>query len=493
MEGKGADDLKEPKVGLYLRLSREDEGTGESMSIENQRTFLLRWAEERGWPVWEIYSDDGYTGTNFDRPAFRRMLRDIEAGRIDTVVTKDLSRLGRDQIGTMHYYQRYFPAHGVRYLAAAEGFDTAGGSGAGIALPFLAAANDFYTADISRKVRAALDARRRSGLFIGAAPPLGYRKDPGRKGALLPEEETAWVVRRVFETYLRAGSVVGTAKVLSTEGVPTPAQCRGGSPGRWSDTMVRRILTNPTYAGHLTQNRTEKVSYKAPRRTALPREMWTVVPHTHPPLVSQDLFDRVQAMLTARSYTPRQGSPHPLTGLAVCGGCGGPMAYVREGSCVRMVCRTYRKEGRRCTPHRVEEAVVTGAAAAVLRRLVRELPPEVFSVRPEREERARTLTRALEECRRVSACLYRDRASGRLTEREFQELFEENRARRSRLEGLRAGNVPKTGRPDLSVITRGIALALIQKVQIEEGRQVEIHFRFRRPAEGACGSAGNMV
>ena len=307
MEGKGAEDLKKPKVGLYLRLSREDEGTRESMSIENQRTFLLRWAEERGWPVQEIYSDDGYTGTNFDRPAFRRMLRDIEAGRIDTVVTKDLSRLGRDQIGTMHYYQRYFPAHGVRYLAAAEGFDTAGGSGAGIALPFLAAANDFYTADISRKVRAALDARRRSGLFIGAAPPLGYRKDPGRKGALLPEEETAWVVRRVFETYLRAGSVVGTAKVLSGEGVPTPAQCRGGSPGRWSDTMVRRILTNPTYAGHLTQNRTEKVSYKAPRRTALPREMWTVVPHTHPPLVSQVLFDRVQAMLAARELYPPAG------------------------------------------------------------------------------------------------------------------------------------------------------------------------------------------
>ena len=257
--------------------------------------------------------------------------------------------------------------------------------------------------------------------------------------------------------------------------------------------MVRRILTNPTYAGHLTQNRTEKVSYKAPRRTALPREMWTVVPHTHPPLVSQDLFDRVQAMLAARSYTPRQGSPHPLTGLAACGGCGGPMAYVREGSCVRMVCRTYRREGQCCTPHRVEEAAVTGAVVAVLQRLVRELPPEVFSVRPEREERERALTRALEECRRVRACLYRDRASGRLTEGEFQELFEENRARRGRLEGLRAGNVPKTGRPDLSVLTRGMALALVQRVQIEEGRQVEIHFRFRRPAEGACGSAGNMV
>ena len=152
------------------------------MSIENQRTFLLRWAEERGWPVQEIYSDDGYTGTNFDRPAFRRMLRDIEAGRIDTVVTKDLSRLGRDQIGTMHYYQRYFPAHGVRYLAAAEGFDTAGGAARGS--PFHSWRRPMiFTPPIS-PARSAPPWTPGGGAVCSSAPPRPWAtgRTPGGRG-----------------------------------------------------------------------------------------------------------------------------------------------------------------------------------------------------------------------------------------------------------------------------------------------------------------------
>ena len=260
---------------------------------------------------------------------------------------EDLSRLGRDQIGTVYYYQCFFPAHGVRYVAVSEGFDTAAGH-TSIALPFLAAANDFYTADISRKVRAALDARRRSGSFIGASPPLGYRKDPEQRGKLLVDGERRWIVEEVFRRYLESGSVRGTARALSAAQVPTPAQCRGeGSRGVWSDTMVRRILTNPTYAGHLTQNRSEKASYKITRRIAHPPEAWTVVPHTHEAIIPQVQFDRVQELLRRRSYRPPAGEAHLLTGLAFCAACGSPMSYVREGARSYMVCQGYRRGSER--------------------------------------------------------------------------------------------------------------------------------------------------
>lgn len=175
--------LAAPRVGLYLRLSRDDEnGREESMSISNQRAFLLGYVRERGWTAAAEYADDGWSGTTFQRPAFQRLLADIEARRIDTVVTKDLSRLGRDQIGTLYYYQVYFPTHGVRYIAVNEGVDTASGLGNSLALPFLAAANDFYTADISRKVRTALDTRRREGAVYRVRTSAGLPKGPGAKG-----------------------------------------------------------------------------------------------------------------------------------------------------------------------------------------------------------------------------------------------------------------------------------------------------------------------
>ena len=209
--------MEAARVGLYLRLSRDDGADSqESMSIGNQRAFLLRYAEECGWSAVEIYIDDGYTGTNFQRPDFQRMIEDIEQKKIDTVLTKDLSRLGRDQIGTLYYLQVYFPSKGVRYIAVSEGIDTSLGGGS-ITTPFLAAANDFYTADISRKVRAALDIRKQNGLFIGAAAPLGYQKDPESKGHLLPDLQTAWIVRKIFQDYLCHGNPAHQRAVLDVD------------------------------------------------------------------------------------------------------------------------------------------------------------------------------------------------------------------------------------------------------------------------------------
>ncbi|MBS6216952.1 MAG: recombinase family protein [Clostridiales bacterium] len=493
-----------PKVGLYLRLSREDEGEGDqSMSIANQKTFLLQYVRQQGWPVAGIYTDDGYTGTNFDRPAFQRLLGDIREKRIDLVVTKDLSRLGRDQIGTVYYYQCFFPAHGVRYVAVSEGFDTAAGH-TSIALPFLAAANDFYTADISRKVRSALDARRRSGAFIGAFPPLGYRKDPEQRGKLLVDEERRWIVEEVFCRYLESGSVRGTARALSAAQVPTPARCRGEGErcrGLWSDTMVRRILTNSTYAGHLTQNRSEKASYKITRRIAHPPEEWTIVPHTHEAIIPQARFDRVQELLRLRSYRPPTGSAHLLTGLAFCAACGSPMSYVREGTRSYMVCQGYRRGRERCTSHRIREDAVLSALGERLRVLARQIDPAELAERTLPRSADGTahraeLERAVQACRRRTGHLYRDQEEGVITRTEFQELLLENRRRRAELEHRLDAFPPVSGsdpeqwaervRETLAFtpLTRPAVLALVDRVLVEEGKAVEIRFRFSLPEAG---------
>lgn len=470
-----------PRVGLYLRLSREDEGAGESMSIENQRSYLLDYAAGRGWTVEQIYQDDGWTGTNFRRPGFQALLADIEAGRIDLVLTKDLSRLGRDQAGTVYYYQCYFPAHGVRYVAAAEGFDTAAGQSA-IALPFLAAANDFYTADISRKVRAALDTRRKGGLFIGAAPPLGYRKDPDHKGHLLPNPATAWVAQAVFSTYLAHTSVRGTARALAAAGVPTPAQCKGGPPGVWSDTMVRRVLTNPTYAGHLTQNRSEKAGYKVDRRRYHGPDQWTVVPNTHPPLVSQSNFDRVQALLAVRSYTPKGGPPHRLTGLAFCGSCHSPMAYVKEGKRLYLVCRRARTGGG-CTSHRMAEDKILAALKKELDRLAAGVVLPAPTPPAENAKARRELEGELRLLRQAGADLYRDRAAGLLEPEEFPALLEAHRAAVRQVEGRLVALTPPEPSPAVlpDLLSRSALLTLVERVEIGADGALTLTFRFRDP------------
>lgn len=500
------------KIALYLRLSRDDERTGESSSIENQRSYLTQYVHSRGGSVAAVYTDDGYTGTNFDRPGFRRLLGDIDTGRIDTVITKDLSRLGRDQIGTAYYYQIYFPKRKVRYIAAAEGFDTAAAGGTNALFPFLTAANDFYTADISRKVRAALSSRKREGKFIGASPPIGYQKDPAERGRLIAEARGAEIVRHVFRLYLAGGSVIGAAKALTEQGIPTPAQCKDGAsgqtrfPGVWSDTMVRRILTNPTYAGHLTQNRREKVNYKVNQSVTLPKSAWIVVQNTHEALVSQPEFDRVQEMIAVRSYARGGGSGgHLLTGLAFCADCGSPMTYVRQDHArVDMVCQGYRKGGRLhlCTAHRVRESAVLEAIQEELRALAGQVDQELLQDRVRSEGAAcpaqgqlNAARQRLERLDGVLEHLYRDRADATLLEQEFQMLLKRNREERAqwaqRYEQAEAAAAQETEQRDVAAQVRSLlsfaemerttVTALIDRVLIHEDKTIELLFRFCRP------------
>lgn len=502
-----------PKVGLYLRLSRDDgEGCLESESISNQRMFLQQFLEKQGWTALSTYIDDGYTGTNFERPDFKRLLSDIEARRIDTVVCKDLSRLGRDQIGTLYYYQVYFPSKGVRFISASDGTDSASPGGMNKVLPFLAAANDFYPADISGKVRTALTSRKEEGLFIGAQAPLGYQKDAAQKGHLIVNPQTAPIIQALFHDYLTHGSVLGTAKRLTEQGIPTPSQWRALGPkqqrfvGLWSDTMVRRILTNPTYAGHLTQNRSQKVNYKVNKKVSIPQEKWITVQNTHEPMICQQEFDRVQEMLATHSYVSQSsGAGHLLTGLAFCADCGSPMTYVKESETrTYMVCKGHRMGGRlkTCTSHCAREDYVLAAVQTALRHLSQRLDAEAMvqgvSQNCNREQRLRqmeTARRRLEGCKRVAQSLYTDKATGALRPAEFDELFQRNRDEREQLEryleenaasleqDLVQDDLHEAVRQILSFehLDRGTLVALVRQVLIHERKEIAIAFRFQKP------------
>ena len=284
-------------TAIYMRISREDGGEGESESIQNQRAMLLDYCHHSGYPDIREYADDGRSGLNFDRPAFNRLLEDIEQGLIQTVITKDLSRLGRDYILTGHYIERYFPERNIRYIAVNDGIDTFEDSND--MTPFRAVINDMYARDISKKVRSALDTKRISGLFIGAKAPYGYKKSPLEKGRLVIDEKTRANVEAIFRIFLETCNLSGTARRLNSMEIAPPSDNGGG----WNPATVRRILTNPTYIGSVTQRRTRKISHKIKKRMIIPREGWMVVENTHEGIIDRDIFFRAGEIIRGRKYS----------------------------------------------------------------------------------------------------------------------------------------------------------------------------------------------
>lgn len=280
-------------IAIYLRVSRED-GEQESQSILNQRAQIMRYAHNEGMHDVLEFCDDGFSGITFDRPGFNKMICAIERGEIATVITKDLSRLGRDYIMTGHYLERYFPAKNVRFIAINDGIDSDNGSDD--LTPFRAVVNDMYARDISKKVRSALISKKREGLFIGAHAPYGYLRSEANKNVLEIDEPRAKVVRQIYKLAISGVSKHMIAQILSAKNIPAPSavKCAERGAAAWNDVMIARILTNPTYCGCLTQNRARKISYKVEKRQIMERDEWITVENTHAPIVSIKIFKMAQ-------------------------------------------------------------------------------------------------------------------------------------------------------------------------------------------------------
>ena len=247
-------------VGLYIRLSREDDDKNyESESITNQKSLLLQYAKENNLRVYDIYIDDGFSGTNFDRPGFIRLIKDIENKKINMVITKDMSRLGRDYIGTGELVEKFFPEHNVRYIAVTDNIDTYLNSTNNDIAPFKAIMNDFYAKDISKKIKSSLKAKMKDGKYVGGRAPFGYTKDKDNKNQLIVDSEQAIVVKRIFDMALNGLSYYKIADILTSEGIKTPASYYNfewfgnynPTFNKWNAKTIYDILNNRIYTGDL--------------------------------------------------------------------------------------------------------------------------------------------------------------------------------------------------------------------------------------------------
>lgn len=354
-------------AGLYMRLSRDD-GNSESSSITTQRKILQAYAKENGFIVYEEYIDDGFSGTNFDRPGFKKMIQDIEDKKINLVITKDLSRLGRDYITAGQYTEIYFPSKGVRYIAINDGYDS--NSPYNDIAPFKNVINEMYARDISKKIRSSFLARMKDGYYIGNFAPYGYKKDSKNKNRLVIDEETAPIVKEIFDMALVGKRPTDIATHLNNKGIITPIMYRCKKYNlslesypkytnmRWTSATISKILRSVAYIGHTAQRKTTKISFKSKVTVANPKTDWIIVENTHEPIIDKTTFEIVQRFSKSRTCQKNKGFKNIFSGIAFCADCGKSMSSVgtrKKDSPANLACGSYKLYGQSvCSNHFID-------------------------------------------------------------------------------------------------------------------------------------------
>lgn len=507
-------------VALYIRLSKEDETEGPSQSVTNQKSLLNEFVQQHRLSVYDTYVDDGWSGTSFDRPDFQRMIEDIEAKKVNMVITKDLSRLGRDYIMTGHYMERYFPEKRVRYISLLDGIDTGVESTANDITPFRAIMNDMYAKDISKKIKSVKRDKQRKGQFIGGKPMYGYKMHPTEKNEIVIDEEVAPVVRRIFAMALDGMSCRKIAATLNEEGVPTPATYCGWNMGRkgpyaglWSSERISEMLQNETYLGNMVQGRTVKISYKSKKCLKQDRENWVVVENTHEPLIDKETFQKVRMLVNSRKHTRSRTYDFLLKGLIFCHECGYPMAVLNRPPVsgedrLLFVCRTYQRFTKAgvCSCHSIKEQVVTEAVLAKVREVCEAYldPNNLQPIAADAVEKARKAENHEAEIQSIQNKIdsltanldkmYMDRLTGLLAEADFERIYQRVKMDRTsleeklkELESQKESPVSTEDRArelvqqflDSAYTSRELLVSLIERVELTENKQIIIRFRFR--------------
>lgn len=384
---------KDIQAAAYLRLSIEDGDKAESNSIGNQRELIRDFAAERpGLHLVEEYADDGYTGTNFERPGFKRMMEDIKSGKINCIIVKDLSRLGRNYIEMGKYLEQIFPMMGIRFIAINDNYDNANTESSdsdSIVVPFKNLLNDSYCRDISIKVRSQLDMKRRKGEFIGGYAIYGYCKDKRNKNRLVVDEYAADIVRSIYRRKLEGMSAQAIAEQLNSENVLAPSEYKrlcglnyhsgfkAGTHAKWQAIQVLRILKNEIYTGTMVQGRRQKINYKIKKIRDVEESGWIRVPNMHEAIIPQKLFDTVQEVLKLDTCASKgQQTVNLFSGIVRCGGCG-----------QNMVRRTVSKNGKKyiylhcvtnhnglgCSSHLISESKLEEVVLAALQGKIQQI------------------------------------------------------------------------------------------------------------------------
>lgn len=446
-------------VGIYCRLSNDDERDGESVSIENQKLLLQRYVRERGWNEIDIYIDDGYSGTNFQRPGVQRLIADAKAGRINVILVKDLSRFGRNYIEFGQYTDYLFPSIGCRFIALNNGIDTMRNDGSTDVMCFLNLFNEFYSRDTSKKVRAVRKACAESGKFMGPHPSFGYKRDPGNKHHLIIDEDTAPVVKRIFTMRASGMTYRAIAAALNEEGVQSPGayyyqQEERNDPRRvnhlWSNTTIKQMIHNEVYIGNLVQGRSGTLSYKSRKHIVKAEDDWIRVEGTHEPLVSREIWDTVVSIdeKKVRKSPAVKTEGSIFSGLLFCADCGWKMRYhsdrrqYTDGRKVLIksfLCGNYARSGRTaCTIHSINETALTEIVLQDIRekaryaehdqdllisQIVQMKEQEKHSRVASYEQELKTTVARVRELEKLMQNLYEDKYTGVIPQPVFQTLM----------------------------------------------------------------------
>ena len=462
-------------TALYERLSRDDEIAGDSNSIVNQKSMLQSYADQHGFSNYAHYTDDGWSGGNFDRPAWKQLVADIEAGKVATVLVKDMSRIGRDYLQTGYFTEVLFRQHEVRFIAIANNVDSNDPSSNEFT-PFMNIMNEWYLRDQSRKMRTAVQQKGRSGKAITTNAPYGYKKDPADHNHWLIDEEAAAVIRHIFQLSIEGHGPYEIASILMREGIETPGYYfakRSGNPVQgngnpehkhdWRGGTVLKILSRQEYMGHTVNFRTRKVSYKSKKKTANPPEEWVVFENTHDAIVDADIWHLAQHEKGTKTRIDSIGIANPLTGLMFCADCGEKMYNSRhrnernnDASGLHFDtynCSTYsrtrKRETKICSNHYINTQAIRTLLLEAIRKIAQYAiaDPEAFAqqIRAEAKiqheaaakELKRRLARDRKRCAELDGLfqkLYESYATGKITEKRFDMMAANYETEQSELE-----------------------------------------------------------
>lgn len=442
-------------TALYCRLSQDDGNVGDSMSIQSQKAILEKFAREMGKVAYSFYVDDGYSGTNFQRPSFQRMIADIEDGKIDTVITKDLSRLGRNYLESGAYIEVFFPQHHVRYIAVNDGVDSEQSGGLDIT-PFKNILNEFYSRDISKKVKSGKHIRALEGKFMGTTAPFGYRKDPQDKNHLIVDEATAPTVRLIYSLALEGYGTNRIGKVLYERKIPKPSyykqeffsQHDSGSDDYWYDwkqEVITRILRNPVYKGGMYVHSTSKQTFKCKGRGYIRRTDREILEDVHEAVVTKEVWQTANDIIDRHTKVKpcTSGYENIFRGLLKCPDCGQTLLIHTDNrnpdrdllDKTYYQCTTYRKKGANfCTAHRISAGDIENAIKADIdRHAVKAMKDKekfinnvLLSMNESSAERSEKIKAEIEKLKKRNAeldqmyiRLYEDYSGGKLSEKKF--------------------------------------------------------------------------
>ena len=431
---KGGKMSKQNQLGrtfLYYRLSRDDEKAGESMSIENQRNILQKYVIDNGGTIVEEYIDDGWSGTDFNRPGIKKLLSDAQAGKADTIVVKDLSRFGRNYIQVGQYIDYIFPAYGIRFIAISDNIDTAErGSTSMDMMPIMNVFNEWHAANTSKKIRAVLSANWRSGKYTSSCYPYGYKADNDEMRTAVIDEEAAKIVRRIFDLRLQGKSINTIARTLTDEGIPNPTKYYTRLDGKksnrrsspyWAPRTISKILKNRTYIGELVQHKTTKISYKNHKIVPVPKDEQILKQNAHEAIIPLDIWNKVQEINQAvsRGKVNNQNITYPLSGFLVCADCGKKFQFKSTGSTRNHLsdsycCRTYATLGKKyCSSHTILKRQIESIVLQDIHSMLGNIMID--------EEKAKEYFRR-EKVKQTADCRYSDEKQLKAFQQRFSEM-----------------------------------------------------------------------